>query len=222
MTSTHVRHAVTLSVTCFGILAGNQALAAPPAPLAPLWYRTTVDAGHDNVHFAIGFNRAPDLTTLDAAGRQVDSFQIWTDDNGTLPFFDAARVGWGGLPEGGSAVLSVAALPSTGELEYIKVRSSSWPGPWAAGGWGSVEARAGYILGADNVFSFDVPLGLLANSGDGRFYYTLETYDTGGTISSNNGYSGYTYVVGAVPEPSMMALALAGLGLLGVAARRRR
>jgi hypothetical protein len=44
-----------------------------------------------------------------------------------------------------------------------------------------------------------------------------------GTIGAGfNGYTGSVYAIPAVPEPESLALALAGLGIVGVVSRRRR
>jgi hypothetical protein len=60
---------------------------------------------------------------------------------------------------------------------------------------------------------------LSSNDSSHSFYLGLTA--VGGTLVSQNGY-GYTLGVSAVPEPESYAMLLAGLGLLGFAARRAK
>jgi hypothetical protein len=57
------------------------------------------------------------------------------------------------------------------------------------------------------------------NDSSHSFYLGLKA--VGGALESQNGY-GYTLGVSAVPEPETYGMLLAGLGLLGVAARRKK
>lgn len=58
-----------------------------------------------------------------------------------------------------------------------------------------------------------------SNDSSHSFYLGLNA--VGGALVSENGY-GYTLGVSAVPEPASYGMLLAGLGLLGVAARRKK
>lgn len=56
---------------------------------------------------------------------------------------------------------------------------------------------------------------------DGSNSFHLGLKPLQGSLASANGY-GYTYLAAPVPEPETYAMLLAGLGLIGVVARRRR
>jgi len=209
------------AILVLGLAALAPAHAQTPAPIAAVHYGSTVDLGTGMAHFALQFDRAPDLFTVDAVSRQADTFQFWTDTVAADPIAstDAGVAGAG--PLGTQAVLTAVDIPSTGKLTYIWPQDPGYTGPRDSGGWGIVEAQGAYVLSGDTV-TFDVPLSLL-RAPDGKFYYGFETYQYGAWAGVDYfGEAGKDYWVTCVPEPSQALLLLAGLAALAAGLRRRR
>ncbi|UXH77368.1 PEPxxWA-CTERM sorting domain-containing protein [Roseateles amylovorans] len=79
------------------------------------------------------------------------------------------------------------------------------------------------VTGAANNESFAIRLVSMFAPGLSSYLGTSGNYASGGTIRYDMvTLSGTEIVASAVPEPASIALMLAGLGLVGVAARRRR
>lgn len=193
-----------------------------PGPIEPLWYATTVDLAAATATFAIRFDRAPDFISTNAAGVQDDAFQIWTDTASTNPFESTYRGILGTGPLGTQMMVTPRNLPISNQLAYVWPQLLSDPGPKDPGGWGSVEALAGYTLSSDHMLSFDVPLALL-RAADGHFNYVFQTYRTGAWGETNYfGVSGEAYSLPCVPEPAQSAALGAGILLLAAASRRGR
>jgi hypothetical protein len=195
--------------------------AALPPVIAPLWYGSSVDMGAGMARFSIGFDRRPDLLTVDAFARQADSFQFWTDTRSRDPIADTYAALAGSVPLGTQSVVTAVEIPGTGKMATVWPQDATYAGPRDSGGWGIVEGRSSYTLGLDNVLSFDVPLALL-HAADGVFAYGFETYQYGGWDGVDYfGVSGKDYLISCVPEPSAPLLMGAGLLALGAFARRR-
>jgi hypothetical protein len=204
-------------------LLGLCALAPAHADtIAPVHYSSIVDMSTGMAHFAVQFDRLPDLLTVDAFGRQADSFQFWTDTVSPNPiqstFEGIADAG----PLGTQSVLTAVDIPTTGKMTWIWPQDASYTGPRDSGGWGIVVGQGGYTLASDGTVSFDVPLSVL-HSADGNFYYGFETYRYGAWGGTDYfGEAGQDYWVSCVPEPSQAGLLAGGLLTLAVLARRRR
>ena len=88
---------------------------------------------------------------------------------------------------------------------------------------GGISYNFASILGANDNANFGIEL--LATYAPGTSAYTAtgsgSSYGTAGTIRYDNVLLSGTPIAEAVPEPETYALMLAGLGLLGLVARRR-
>lgn len=155
------------------------------------------------VSFRIEFNQAPDFNTVDAVGRQANSFQYFIVGDPSLPY-----------PAHFDAIIRGEELHFTGNV--LRIRDSLPPADptQISGGWGPVRGVVPFTL-VGNVFTFSAPLQLISDhSLDGQFTYTLESYEFGGLTRHATNRS----VV--VPEPS--SLVLLCIGTLGLLARGRR
>lgn len=79
----------------------------------------------------------------------------------------------------------------------------------------SGSVGSGSLLGS---YSFATGSGSFGSLGAGEYFYKV----SGDAIGTSGGAYTMTSTVSAVPEPETLALMLAGLGVIGVAARRRR
>jgi hypothetical protein len=165
-----------LSALC--VLAPARAADTLPPTIAPLWYGSSIDMAAGMAHFSIGFDRKPDLLTVDAFARQADSFQFWTDTSAPDPIAATYAALQGQIPLGTQSVVSAVDIPVSGKITTIWPQDASYTGPRDSGGWGIIEGYSSYTLGTDNVLGFDVPLALL-HAADGVFTYGFETYQYG-------------------------------------------
>jgi hypothetical protein len=212
------RHALACSLLLLSALNPARADAAPGV-IVPLAYSTTFDVVAGTASFAVQFDRAPDFFTLDSANRAADAFQFWTDTVSTNPIASTYAGILGTGPLGTQMIVTASYLPITNQLSFVWPQLVTDAGPKDPGGWGSVEAFAGYTLSADHTLRFDVPLALLHAVG-GNFNYGFETYQYGSWGAVDYfGASGQSYVP-CVPEP--VHGVMLGAGLLLVAGARRR
>jgi hypothetical protein len=65
-----------------GFIIGLLFLAAPAWAMPLEFMTTTVDQTTQTVHFDMHFVGTPDFFTVDSAGRQADSFQLFISDTG--------------------------------------------------------------------------------------------------------------------------------------------
>jgi len=216
----HLRHALAGSLLLLAALAPARA-ESPPDILTPVSYATNVDLAAQIATFAIRFDRAPDFFTLDEFERPADQFQFWTDTVSLDPIQSTYAGILGTGPLGTQMMVTTTAIPVNNQLSYVWPQLITDPGPKDPGGWGSIEAYAGYTLVGDTV-SFDVPLALL-RAPDGHFNYAFQTarYGLGGAVSYF-GVSGEEYTLPCVPEPAHAGMLGAGMLLLAGAARRGR
>jgi len=195
---------------------------AKAATIAPRSYSTTIDRPTATATFSIQFDRAPDLFTVDTAGRQADSFQFWTDSNAPDPVGRAYAGLFGELPPDTQAVITAVEIPRLNQLEIVWVKPLTWEGPRSSGGWGSVEQHVAYTLTDDHLLSFTMPLSFLRDT-DGDFYYAFETYDYGSWGGQTfSGIRGERYEVPPVPDPACATLLVVGAATLLAWQRRRR
>jgi hypothetical protein len=120
------------------------------------------------VLFTISFNEAPDFMTVDAFGRQADSFQYYIprNPNGD-PFGDESKL---------VSIIRGEEIHIT--IDRLRIRnavpSSSDP---AAGGWGTIRGVEPFVLDG-NVLTFSAPLSVIHPTG-GLFRYGLESGEFG-------------------------------------------
>lgn len=226
--------AALLACLLCGWYVPSRAQALPPV-IAPLSYGSTVDLNAGTARFSIRFDRRPDLFTVDAYGRQADSFQYWTGATARNPIEAAFGAVYGLGPADGLDVLTAVDIPATGRLTYVDVRDPGYTGPRDSGGWGQVVGRGAYRLDKDGTVSFEVPLSLL-HARDGVFAYGFETYQYGaGGLADYFGVAGRTYVLAPAPlgpalfgsaplspVPELPAFALLAAGLPLLATRKPR
>lgn len=215
----HLRNILACGLLLFALAPARAAPA--PGLIEPLAYGTTIDLDAGTATFAIHFGRTPDFFTLDDVGRAADAFQFWTDTLSTDPIRSTYDGILGTGPLGTQMMVTTSYLPATNMLSYIWPQLLTDPGPRDPGGWGSVEAYAGYALAPDNTLSFDVPLALL-HAVDGQFNYVFFTTRYGASGQDTYfGSSGLDYVP-CVPEPAHGAMFGAGMLLLAGVGRHSR
>ena len=134
-----------------------------------------VDAQRKRASFALHFDKAPDLYTLDSAGRVADSFQYEIDADGPAP---------GEFP-----VNDVDAVVRGDEIHAanaLRVRGGFHDAPDPdplAGGWGPVRTTVPFDLDGRHL-TFEVPLEAFGDGAmDGIFSYRVFTTDFGLTTS---------------------------------------
>ncbi len=198
-------------------LAAPLALPAPASALVlPLWYGATVDVAASTATFTVQFDKTVDLLTVDDVGNIADTFQFWIDSAAPDPLTRTYEALFGTMPATTQHVIAMGPSPNT--MEAIWVKPLDAPGPRDNGGWGSVEATLPFVISGGNRLTFTLPWSAIRET-DGTFYYAFETYEFGGWSGQTfAGVSGSAY---AVPEPSVVLMMLAGMGVLAAAARKR-
>jgi hypothetical protein len=159
-----------------GVLAlGGLAVLAPTATAQPtraglvvLSHSAVFSPATGQVTFTVTFNRAPDFESVDALGRQADSFQYFIYGDMSLPY-----------PAYYDAIIRGEELHITSPLLRVRDAVGTDPDP-ASGGWGPVRGAVPYRL-EGNVLTFSTPLALISDhSVDGHFSYDLMTTRYGG------------------------------------------
>jgi hypothetical protein len=188
-------------------LAGIALLSAPAVgqPLKVVGSSVRFDNAAQVVNFEIEFNHKPDFFTLDAGGRQLDSWQISVD---TMP-------GYNGF--GGTSPYPWETIIRGEEIhveDNIRVRNhilgpSNEPG---SGGWGPIAGAVDYTL-VDKKQKFSIPYDVL-NTQAGTFRFEIDTYMYG--EMQPDAVKGSS--IPAIPAPAASGI----LGVGGMVMFRRR
>ena len=134
-----------------------------------------VDRDAGIVRFSLEFSGSPDLWTVDEFGRVADSFQYEIDGDWRAPI--------GLPPEGLDAVVRGDEIRIADALRIRQAGFDVAPDPDPdAGGWGAVRAELPFLL-VGNELTFDAPLDVVGDDGDGYFAYRVFTTEYGLTTS---------------------------------------
>lgn len=155
-----------LVVTCMCGLSG----LASAQPLDVVSHAVRYDSAAQTVLFEIEFNRKPDFFTLDAGGRQADSWQINMDTvQGINGFGGNSPYIWETIARG----------EEIHTADKVRIRNHILgPSPEPiSGGWGPVAGSYSYsMVGARQAFT--IPYSAL-NTTTGAFRFELECYQFG-------------------------------------------
>ena len=176
-------------------------------PLRVVGSSVKFDAAGQVVDFELEFNHKPDFFTLDAAGRQIDSWQISID---TMPGYN----GFGGTsPYPWETIIRGEEIHVDDDIRVRNHILGPSPEP-GSGGWGPIAGAVAYTL-VDKRQRFTIPFSVL-NTQSGTFRFEIQTF-LYGELQSFTVKGGS---IPAIPAPP------AGAGVLGVGGmvmfRRRR
>ena len=189
-------------------LCASVLLAAPAVSLAAVY---NVDARANSTSGGIG--QAVALTAGSAFTVTVDPLDLWSA--GALPRWSNAN----GLT--GATLLATGAADTNGDVPSLVAGTVIGPGSFGnynQGGlsapFGSLVGEWGNALGSYFVIGTNYA-GVATDSTLNLYYFDSNNGDNTGSILAN-------VDVAAVPEPETYAMLLAGLGLIGFSARRRK
>ena len=169
-----------------------------------------VDRDAGRAAFAVRFDSAPDLFTVDEFGRLADSFQYEVDADGPV----SAEFPVGDV----EAVVRGDEIRLAGALRVRAAGAGVEPDDDpAAGGWGPVRAAVPFNLDGPDL-SFEVPLAALGDD-DGRFSYRLFTAEFGLTVDQVQGVVGASVPIPLPPAAPSAAAACAALALIATLRR---
>jgi len=127
--------------------------------------------------FKIRFAQPPDFFTLDDLGVPATSFQYFVEagarPSGVGDFYSAAA---GEADASSKTLLRGEEIHVDGDLR-VRGIVPGWDEP-GSGGWGPIVGAVDYSL-VDATLSFEVPLSMLKDAGDGVVWYLLEGYNHG-------------------------------------------
>jgi hypothetical protein len=155
--------------------------------------------------FLITFSDTPDFFSVDAEGRQADSFQFFINPSPTIPF----QAGYDGV---NTTLIRGEEIHVSGDVRVRDIRPSS--GDPYSGGWGALRGSVAFLI-TGNLVTFSVPNDMLGVSGP--FGYHLEGYRYGADYYNDFGLSA---PLAPVPEPSTILAGLLALLPLGAGVLR--
>ncbi|MFN8491658.1 MAG: hypothetical protein U0350_28930 [Caldilineaceae bacterium] len=165
--SAQVYRKVVVQIAVLALLVGIPGTAKAEAEIMFVSESAIFDPVTQAVLFTIEFNQAPDFFTVDAFGRQKNSFQYYIVGAPNLPY-----------PANFDAIIRGEEIHITSDAIRIRNSAPSVPDT-GAGGWGAVRGVIPFSL-KGNVLTFSVPLHLISDhSLDGAFAYQLESYQFG-------------------------------------------
>ncbi len=155
----HIRRMTIIQLVTLVFLVGGA--RAAPDEFMFVSENAVYDPTTQVVDFTVTFNQPPDFATVDAVGRQADSFQYFIVGDAQQPY-----------PATYDAIIRGEELHLAPETLRIRNATPSVSDP-VAGGWGSLRGVVpSTVKGA--VLTFSVPLHVLTtHSHDGLFTYTL-------------------------------------------------
>jgi hypothetical protein len=153
-----------------------------------------VNSATRDVSFSIVFNKPPDFTRVDASGSQANSFQYFIGGDPAQGTFDAIIRG---------EEIHVSS-------NRLRIRNAAPPdSDPAAGGWGTIRGAVPFKV-SGTVLTFSVPLSVLSDrSGDGKFAYQVESYESGSITAHVDGRSVLGGLLDTRPPVSTASLSTA-------------
>jgi hypothetical protein len=150
--------------------------------VTPHWVSTNVNAKTGTVTFSIMFDDVPNFTTVDAFGRQADSFQFYVDSQRKSLLGDFYKAARGEADPIGKSIIRGESIHAGSGIPIVWVDPAG--GPPESGGWGATHTTVPFSLHG-KMLKLEVSIPDLEDD-DGVFWYYFETFEYGGTSCSAN------------------------------------
>jgi hypothetical protein len=157
----------------------------------------TVNNSANTLDFILGFNRIPDLYTVNSSGIPADSFQYYIDYDKSPTY------------PGDSEMEIIVRGPEIPDYSQIPIREGIPLGGSTSGGWGPIRDMVDFTL-TDKVLAFSVDLDVI-DAPDNIFSYYLELYEFG---QMTDRYYSEGLPASPIPAPSAIIIASIGVALV--------